>query len=109
MFTPASTKSILKCGVKSTTKKTAFVTPSHHKPSTGQSNSVLQSKNKSTVTAIQCETNAVTPSTETKSYKNKALDMRYVYRSKPWGDRVTGRGGGGLVVVVGLLSKIFLA
>lgn len=86
MCTPVSAKP-LQSQAKSTIKKTAYVTPSHGKPSTVQPSSVLKSNKKFAVKGAECGTQAL-PSNddrvceadfnypETKSYKNKTLDMR---------------------------------
>ena len=90
MYTPASSKPVSRTQTKSTNRlKTGFVTPSNQKHSTVQSNSLLQSKGKSTLKAVHWE--SVTSSTtdaskhtceadsnNAKTYNDKTLDMRCV-------------------------------
>lgn len=75
VVTPASTKLPFKPRVKSTS-----ALQSHHQPSIVQSNGAQKSK------LIQCELTpqSILPSNpEVKSYKNKALDIRYEYTHPP--------------------------
>lgn len=87
--TPANAKPVLQA--KSTIKRTGYLAsshPSHLKPSTMQSSHGHQSNEKSLVRAMQFKIQAPLSNVykheadlknpETKSYKDKTLDMRYV-------------------------------